>query len=74
MVAVADDVTILANSISEFSDTQGQGNWYYGYYDGDSSVPYSNADFEELPFYGITQHGGMPAHWYIDDSEQPPMR
>ncbi len=48
----------IANSVSEFSRTQGQSNWYYGYYDGDGPVPYSSADFEEFPHYD----GG----WYID--------
>jgi len=59
--AIPDDVVMLANSMSEFSGTQGQDNWYYGYYDGDGPAPYSNDDFEELPQYG----GGQ---WYIDGS------
>ncbi|GAG54289.1 unnamed protein product, partial [marine sediment metagenome] len=58
----------IANSVTEFSDIQGEGNWYYGYYDGDSAFPYSNNDFAQFPNYGITEHGGFPEHWYIDDS------
>jgi len=56
--ALVVEATPIADSVDEFSGTQGQGNWYYGYYDGDGSVPYSSADFEEFPHYD----GG----WYID--------
>lgn len=46
----------IADSASEFSTTQGNGNWYYGFYDGDSLFPYSNNsqgdDFELMTYYG----------------------
>lgn len=42
----------VADSEVEFSDTQGQDSWFYGYYDGDSSLPFTNDplddDFELL--------------------------
>ena len=50
----------IADSEGEFSDTQGQDNWYYGYYDGDDPClsPWSNADFEQLPDFGDS--------WYFE--------
>ena len=32
----------LASSRDEFSSNQGNDNWWYGYYDGDTDTPYSN--------------------------------
>lgn len=55
---------IIANSVNEFSGTQGQDNWYYGYYDGDGPAPYTNADFELLPQYG-PGGDGLP-EWYTN--------
>jgi len=53
---------LIANSTSEFSDTQNQDDWYYGYYDGDDPFyPYTNADFEQLPLFD--EEGWR---WYID--------
>jgi len=40
---------LLADSVADFSGVQGQANWYYGYYDGDASLPYTAFDFEPLP-------------------------
>jgi hypothetical protein len=51
-------VGVIADSVSEFSATQGQYNWYYGYYDGDGSLPYSNEDFELFPQFDGSE-------WYI---------
>ncbi len=48
------------DSVEEYSTVQGQDNWYYGYYDGDSSTPYTSADFEEFP--EITSGGGWIIH------------
>ncbi|HUT30769.1 MAG TPA: DNRLRE domain-containing protein [Sedimentisphaerales bacterium] len=58
--------TQIADSVDEFSGTQGQDSWYYGYYDGNSAVPYSNLDFKELAQYG--PHPDTPPQWYIDHS------
>ncbi len=41
--------TPLFDSVEEFSVTQGQDNWFYGYYDGDSAFPFTSSDFEEMP-------------------------
>lgn len=40
---------VIFDSVADFSGTQGQDNWYYGYYDGDSASPFTSSDFEELP-------------------------
>jgi hypothetical protein len=37
------------DSVNEFSVTQGENNWFYGYYDGDSASPFTSSDFEEFP-------------------------
>ncbi|MHC4674926.1 MAG: right-handed parallel beta-helix repeat-containing protein, partial [Planctomycetota bacterium] len=56
-----DSRVFIAQSVSEFSDTQGEegDNWQYGYYDGDDPCsPYSNDDFEQLPDFN--------GSWYLD--------
>ena len=40
---------IVADSVAEHSGVQGQDGWFYGYYDGDSNIPFSQNDFEEFP-------------------------
>jgi hypothetical protein len=42
---------VLADSVAEFSGTQGQNNWYYGYWDKtvDASGLYEAADFTPFP-------------------------
>lgn len=37
------------DSVGEFSGTQGQDNWFYGYYAGNSASPFTPSDFEEMP-------------------------
>jgi len=41
----------LADSVTEFSGTQGQANWFYGYWDkkADANGTYEAADFTEFP-------------------------
>lgn len=51
---------IVADSVSDFSGTQGQDNWYYGFYDGDAPAPFSTADFEQMPQFNGTS-------WFIQD-------
>ena len=51
---------IVADSVSEFSGTQGQDNWYYGFYDGDAPAPFSTPDFEQMPEFNGTS-------WFIED-------
>ena len=49
---------IIADSVAEFSGVQGQNNWYYGFYDGDGTNPFSSNDFELLAQYGGGTYGG----------------
>ena len=58
----------LFDSEAEFSGTQGQDNWYYGYYDGDSGSPYTPSDFEEMPEFingnqWIVHRGNPSGYW-----------
>ncbi len=41
----------VANSVSDFSDTQGSNNWYYGYYNktADGDATYQASDFLAFP-------------------------
>jgi autotransporter-associated beta strand protein len=48
----------VANSQAEFSGTQGQDGWRYGFYNGNGAQPWNNADFEPL-----TWNGGA---WVLD--------
>lgn len=46
---------LVASSRDDFSGTQGQNGWSYGYYDGSSNTPYTNGDFQQLPSYDSSQ-------------------
>src|SRR3989338_6321298 len=45
--------TLLADSIDEFSGTQGKNGWFYGYYNQsqDAAALYQITDFQQLPLY-----------------------
>jgi len=54
-ITVSTKADSIFDSVAEFSGTQGQDSWHYGYYDGDSASPYTSSDFEEIPqFYNGT--------------------
>jgi len=55
----------IADSAAEFSDTQGQDNWYYGYYDGDSAFPYNNNPLGD-DFELMTQ---FIDRWFVQEGE-----
>ncbi|MFM6224184.1 MAG: Calx-beta domain-containing protein [Dolichospermum sp.] len=46
----------IANSQTEFSGTQGQNNWYYGYYDG----PFNSSDFQQMNQFSSST-------WYLQN-------
>jgi hypothetical protein len=48
---VAGSPTIIADSAAEFSGTQGQNGWFYGYWDkkADANGTYESADFTPFP-------------------------
>ncbi len=52
---------LLADSVQDFSDVQGQKGWYYGYYDGSSATPFSPSDFKELTIYDDHAEGS----WHL---------
>jgi hypothetical protein len=43
----------IADSVADFSSTQGQSNWYYGYY----VSPFSSSTFRQLEMYITEQYG-----------------
>ncbi len=46
------DATVLADSVKQFSGTQGQDDWYYGYFQsGASPGSYSSGGFKEMATY-----------------------
>jgi Glycosyl hydrolase catalytic core len=48
----APDATLLADSAADFSDQQGWGNWYYGYFKGGAAPgPYSAGSFVPMDTY-----------------------
>jgi hypothetical protein len=55
---------LVADSVAQFSGTQGLHGWSYGYYDGDSASPYTPADFEQFPLFD-------GAKWLIEETGPP---
>jgi hypothetical protein len=55
---------LIADSVTQFSGTQGLHGWSYGYYDGDSAAPYTPADFEQFPLFD-------GAKWLIEETGPP---
>jgi hypothetical protein len=53
---------VIADSVSDFSCTQGQHNWQYGYYDG----PFTSSNFKEMTscLPNDTWYGGEA--WWVD--------
>jgi len=42
------DEAVVADSLEEYSKTQGGNGWSYGFYDGSGQKPYSGEDFKEM--------------------------
>ncbi|MBN2295452.1 MAG: hypothetical protein JXM70_23680 [Pirellulales bacterium] len=54
--------TTIADSVSEFSETQGQDGWYFGYYDGDLTAD----TFKLLPNYdGVGIQDNVTLGWSL---------
>jgi len=66
------DIIVLADSVSDFSDVQGQGNWYYGFYDktNDPNHQYAVTDFQLMTQF-LSSHSlsafGTGSAWYVED-------
>jgi len=68
MVVLSVNAGTIFDSVEEFSGTQGQDNWYCGYYDGDGASPYTSSDFEEMPQFingnqWIIHRGDPTGYW-----------
>jgi hypothetical protein len=57
---------VLADSIADFSRTQGSNNWFYGYYDGTSPTPYTTGDFKQMTNFITGTPGGNGDAWFVD--------
>ena len=55
---------IIAASQADFSCVQGQGNWYYGYFDG----PFTSADFQEMTRCLPNDPWLGGSAWWVDES------
>jgi hypothetical protein len=66
--SVAGGQDIIANSVTDFSGTQGENGWYYGYYSG-SLTPDTFRQFPNYSPTAILSHGNGPqtgdAAWYL---------
>ena len=56
----------IADSITEFSNTQGQNNWSYGFFNqgGNTSMAYSSNSFQAFDTFN-----SAPARWEASDSQ-----
>lgn len=66
LFGAAANAQILADCHIDYSDQQGNNNWYYGYFNGNSDTPWSINDFEQLPiFNGLfwTRPEGVGGYW-----------
>jgi subtilase family serine protease len=57
-------VEIIADSQTEFSCTQGQNNWRYGYYDG----PFISSDFQHMTQCIPNSHLNNADAWWVNPS------
>jgi hypothetical protein len=55
-------VETIADSQTEFSCTQGQNNWRYGYFDG----PFTSSDFQEMTSCIPDSHVNNEDAWWVD--------
>ena len=58
---------VLADSVHDFSFTQGQGNWYYGYY----TTPGVSSTFTQMQ-YTTSNFGGFAGPAWEESPSQPP--
>src|SRR5687767_996521 len=61
---------VVADSVSDFSGTQGANGWYYGYYrrSGDSGGYNANTDFRQFTTHRPGDGSGNPGSWVLDTS------
>jgi len=66
LVTTVSDAAIVADSVQEFSGTQGQDNWTYGYY----SDVFNPSGFQEM---GIFSPASLFNSWVVDFDEPSPI-
>jgi hypothetical protein len=55
---------IIADSVNEFSGTQGQNNWFYGFYDG----PFTSSDFQLMTEFRTDTPTAFGSEvWWVDE-------
>ena len=61
--------TTFADSVTDFSGTQGQDNWFYGFFDG----PFESSDFQQMPLFGdfVGPEFPIPNTWSTFPSAPP---
>jgi hypothetical protein len=55
---------VIADSVSDFSGTQGQNNWYYGYY-ADPTHP----SLTQMPDFVLNYHPTFGSTWFADNNQ-----
>lgn len=62
---------IIANSLVDFSGTQGQANWRYGYANGSGPTPWTAADFTEFADFSTGVFSpdlpDSPNYWHLQE-------
>src|SRR5947209_7589545 len=53
----------IADSQADFSGTQGQNGWYYGYY---AASPYNQTSFQQMTHYQVSPVDGTTPLWAVD--------
>ena len=76
LTAPAAGGVLVADSNAEFSSTQGQAGWYYGYHNVSVNGTYDAApggtdDFIQLPWYGANVNHADSAAWQWNVSQAP---
>lgn len=56
----AQPLTVIADSVRDFSGTQGGGSWHYGYYPG----PFTASAFHEMTEYVPNAHPVFGSEWF----------
>ncbi|MFO0847151.1 MAG: putative Ig domain-containing protein [Gemmataceae bacterium] len=60
---------ILADSVCDFSGTQGSGGWYYGYYDGPSPSSVDVNDLQLMPEFVPDGHSIVGDIWWHQEGK-----
>ncbi|MCC5823136.1 MAG: PEP-CTERM sorting domain-containing protein [Phycisphaerales bacterium] len=59
---------LIADSYDDYAGNQGENGWFYGYYDGSSSSPYTPGDFKLMNAWDADNE-----RWWADNSPGGPL-